>query len=114
MKKKRKSLSPIQQLRAPTVRRVGRAMLYRLAHAEFMQGKAQCERCGRHGVLDCHHKAGRVGSRMWDTRYFAALCRGCHTEIEYHRAQSLADGWLIVLTNEQETERKQTCKSYSK
>jgi hypothetical protein len=114
MRRKVKVLSPIQLLRAPTVRAVGRKLLYKLAHAEFMADRTTCERCGCRAKLDCHHKIGRVGSRLWDTRYFAALCRTCHNTIEYERASAIRDGWLIVLTNEQERERKETCKSYSK
>jgi 2,3-bisphosphoglycerate-independent phosphoglycerate mutase len=35
-------------------------------------------------TVDVHHKKGRIGELLTDTRYFLAVCRECHNHIETH------------------------------
>jgi hypothetical protein len=59
--------------------------LYHVARAAHLATHKQCE-CGLPGckekATEIHHKSGRLGTNMLDTRTWLAVCRPCHVKIE--------------------------------
>ena len=45
-------------------------------------------------VLSIHHKRGRLGKLLTDTRYFMAVCRKCHEWIHNNITESRKRGWI--------------------
>lgn len=79
-----------------------------VARAVLDRAAGHCERCGVAGPTQLHHRRprGMGGTRRPDTVHnLAALCRGCHEEVESRRAQALADGWLLRQNTRLEGER---------
>ena len=48
---------------------------------EYLEEHPYCEVCGRE-ANQIHHKAGRIGNLLADTRNFLAVCFSCHERIE--------------------------------
>lgn len=73
-------------------RRIGR---YTAARARVIERDGGiCQRCGAPGT-ETHHKAGRIGDRMWDESLLVTLCSGCHRWATENPAEAYASGWLI-------------------
>jgi len=57
----------------------------------------RCEKCKawfpKHR-LTIHHKRGRIGALLADTRHWALLCRGCHIWVTDNPAQARLEGLL--------------------
>lgn len=72
---------------------------YRVARDEYMRQhgvcQAQLDRICTYKATDLHHRAGRVGELLWDTRYFLAVCRGCHQLIEREPAMAKEKGFSL-------------------
>lgn len=66
-----------------------------------MKDHPWCEICKTRGqsqwkiATDLHHKKGRNGDLLFDTRYFAALCRYHHDKVHNNPAWAKEKGWLI-------------------
>ncbi len=45
--------------------------------------------------LTLHHRAGRIGDLLFDTRYFMSVCTLHHNYIENNIKESLEKGWII-------------------
>lgn len=107
-----KPLSPIQLLRKNpkrSGRKAQRKDNYASSRSEFIeQSKQCCEVCGSPHRLEVHHKIGRMGSRLWDARYFMLVCNPCHMSIHSGVKEAKKLGHLLVLTNEEERIRKET------
>lgn len=41
-----------------------------------------CQVCGCAYSSEVHHKKGRIGELLTDTRFFLAVCHTCHQKIE--------------------------------
>lgn len=68
-----------------------------------------CLRCLHLGKLTQaenypHHKKGRVGKLLCDTRYFMPVCEPCHTWIHSNKTLSYELGYLIKSGSKQTTE----------
>jgi hypothetical protein len=64
---------------------------YRILRDQFMKEHPMCQAsliCCTGLSSDLHHKAGRVGKLLTDTRYFMAVCRSCHSWIETHTQEA--------------------------
>lgn len=46
-------------------------------------------------AIDIHHKKRRIGNLLIDNRYFMAVCRNCHIEIENNPNNSKEKGYLL-------------------
>lgn len=68
---------------------------YRKVRDEYMKSKPICEWCNTSPATDLHHAAGKIGSLLTDTRYFKALCRGCHTEVELNPRWAKENGLSV-------------------
>jgi hypothetical protein len=79
IKAKRTKISPISD------RQKKRLSDYRKVRDKFMSEHPMCEFNGCESkATDLHHKKGKVGDLLTDTRYFSALCRTHHSYIELH------------------------------
>jgi hypothetical protein len=52
-------------------------------------------RCSRRGSCHPHHKAGRVGEKLYAEEYFLCVCANCHRYIHDHPAWAYDQGYLI-------------------
>lgn len=64
-----------------------------------------CEVCGLYPGSEAHHRRprGMGGTNRPETNQPSAglwLCRGCHDEIESHRHNARANGWLVPQNQE--------------
>lgn len=46
-------------------------------------------------ATDVHHKKGRTGRLLIDTRYWKAVCRSCHRWIEEHPIEAKEKGFSL-------------------
>lgn len=80
-------------------KRKGEEAEYRKAKREYLEDHPICEMdgcCKPSEII--HHKKHREGKRIYDKRYFMALCGGfepCHKYIHANPEESYAKGWLI-------------------
>jgi 5-methylcytosine-specific restriction endonuclease McrA len=97
--------TPLRNRSRPLVRRSGLPSVsasQRHRNARYAAARAivvardggVCQRCGAPGT-DCHHRAGRVGARMWQVDLLVLLCAGCHTAVHANPVESYADGWMV-------------------
>lgn len=112
MKKPKSPIQLLRQSKKPT-RKNQRKSQYDKAKAAFRASKElKCEMCARvetnYRHLEVHHMIGRMGSRLWDARYFALLCHECHMKCHANVKWAKENGWIKVLTKDEETERKDT------
>lgn len=91
-KKKRKRIAPISESKKLDLK------LYKQAREEYLSDTPFCERCQIRHELEIHHKAGRIGSLLFNKKYFMAVCRDCHIYIENNVTESKLKGWSINRT----------------
>lgn len=74
--------------------------IYERERDEYMAAHEVCEvkGCGS-PANDLHHKAGRVGSLLYDKDYFMAVCRGCHDYIHDYPKEAEKKGYIIRVRN---------------
>ena len=73
---------------------------YKIIRDEYMADHPVCEVKGcMHQSEDLHHMAGRTGSLLIDKKYFLAVCRYCHGEIELKPVWAKKMGYSEVRTN---------------
>jgi hypothetical protein len=78
--KEEKKVKPIS---IRSVKRKSEEKLYLKNKKEYLTEHIKCEVKGCNRVSeDCHHRKGRVGKLLYDKRFFMAVCRNHHTEIE--------------------------------
>ena len=82
-------------LRSASPKRQKQYQGYAKAKKDYLRLHPTCERCGKKAPLDIHHRAGRAGDWLCDTRYFAALCRVCHDEVHTRGKESRSAGWIV-------------------
>jgi len=124
MKKKSKTLSPIQIARlssaAPThavqepsgshggklkplgVRGKRQNKWYEREKALHFIKYPYCALCLLDGIRNdgdrtLHHKAGRKGSLLWERKHFLTTCMHHHRYIHDNTKEALAEGWLVRL-----------------
>lgn len=89
----RKSIRPRSKKRATQERD------YNNKRDSFLEENNVCEaqiegRCS-YEATQVHHKKGRIGELLTDTRYFMAVCPACHQWIEEHPTEAKQKGWSI-------------------
>lgn len=75
----KKTQNKIKQV---SVKRSQENRLYTAKRALYLAENIKCECCKVMPSTEIHHKKGRIGNLLTDTRYFLAVCRQCHTKIE--------------------------------
>lgn len=68
---------------------------YNKLKKEYIANHPLCERCRKVPTSDLHHKAGRMGKWLCDTRYFAGLCRKCHDWVGANGKEAEREGWIV-------------------
>lgn len=69
---------------------------YEKKKKEYLTKNIRCEVKGCNQVsVDIHHKKGRVGKLLHDERYFMAVCRKHHTEIEISPSWAIEQGYSL-------------------
>lgn len=60
-----------------------------------MKDHPVCEVCGLEPSVDLHHKKGRSGDLLFDTKFFMAVSRKCHDRIHQNPKWAKESGFLI-------------------
>jgi len=60
----------------------------------FLNDNPFCKVCGK-SATDVHHMRGKIGEDLTDSRYFLAVCRGCHTLIEENPTWAKEKGYSL-------------------
>lgn len=88
--KPKKRISPISENRAKQL------AIYRPKRDEYMKNHPVCEVDGCNNPSnDLHHKNKRNGNRVYDEKYFMAICRSHHTQIDEDTVWARENGYLI-------------------
>ena len=67
---------------------------YKKLAKTFITLHPKCQVQGCKSVSECvHHKRGRVGELLLDTKYFMAVCLPCHQKIELNPSWSKKMGY---------------------
>lgn len=70
--------------------------LYAKKKKEYLTAHIRCEVKGCNKVSeDIHHKKGRVGKLLYNEKYFMAVCRNHHTEIEVDPKAAKEHGYSL-------------------
>lgn len=69
-------------IRKRSLKRAKKEREYDKVRAEYLSAHEFCEVCGWGEGLQIHHKKGRIGELLTDTRFFLAVCHTCHQKIE--------------------------------
>ena len=72
--------------------------LYQQAKAVFLNNNPICEACNDSHTDCIHHKAGRIGSLLYNPRYFLAVCGACHDTIENNPEWAKEKGYSVMRT----------------
>ena len=66
---------------------------YMAVRAEYMAANPMCCNCGKR-ASDIHHRRGKIGGLLTDTRFFSSVCRKCHDFIHDNPAKARELGLL--------------------
>lgn len=70
--------------------------LYAIVRQTMLDVEMKCAICHEAKATEIHHRKGRDGARLIDTRYMLAVCRPCHYGIHENPAHALNMGWLLL------------------
>ena len=83
-----------------SVKRKAEEKLYLKKKKEYLTAHIRCEVKGcNHVSIDLHHRKGRVGKLLYDEKYFMAVCRKHHTEIETNPKEAKEKGYSLSRLN---------------
>ena len=83
-----------------SVKRMAEERLYAKKKKEYLTAHIRCEVKGCNRVSeDIHHKKGRVGKLLFNEKYFMAVCRDHHTEIELNPDWAIKNKYSIKRLN---------------
>jgi hypothetical protein len=75
--------------------------LYLKKKKEYLTAHIRCEVKGCNRVSeDVHHKRGRIGKLLYNEKYFMAVCREHHTEIEMNPDWAIKNGYSVKRLSE--------------
>lgn len=63
---------------------------------QFLSIHTVCQCCHTKKATDLHHRRGRSGSLLMDSRHWMAACRACHNWIGDHPEEARAKGWIAA------------------
>lgn len=81
--------------------------LYLSIRKVFLEGK-KCVVCQSCEAQDVHHKMGRIGDLLINIKYFLAVCRHCHTEIEKNTTWAYENGYSLKRNTNEKTDDNST------
>ena len=100
-KEKSKVKKVVQKTKQVSSKRARQSQAYSVLRKLFLSGKTcefpKCNKVHKESdtELTVHHKYGRNGERLLDTRYWMVVCMEHHQYIEEHREESYERNWLI-------------------
>ena len=98
-KRRKAAEKPRQRVRPRSAAEQARMDAYRPVRDKFLAEHPRCEvvwfgqPCCNPSV-DNHHLRGRLGTLLCDTRFFLAVCRGCHDKIRMRTEDAVKHGYL--------------------
>ena len=93
--REKKARRPIRQVSRKQAQRIRK---YKDVKYKYLEEKPYCEcGCGRRSS-QIHHKKGRLGDLLIDTRFFMAVSNFCHRRIEDNPSLAYARGWSLSRT----------------
>lgn len=95
LKKTNGSLRVLKPMRRVSTKRAKENKTYTKVRKEYMLVHPQCEVCNGTAATDIHHRRGRWKSRLTDTAFFLAVCRGCHDRIHYNPTWAYETGLML-------------------
>lgn len=92
-KKKPKKIKPVSDKLAENLKQ------YKIVRAKYLESHPICQAnvpkiCTKHST-QIHHRAGRLGEKLIDTKNFLAVCHHCHCYIEVNVTEAKEKGWSI-------------------
>ena len=79
-----------------SVKRTAEEKLYKKVKKEYLTAHLKCEVKGCRNVSeDIHHKKGRIGKLLYNPKYFLAVCRDHHMEIELNPIEAKEKGYSL-------------------
>lgn len=94
---------PYKPIPSRSHKRKKQESLYARLRREFLLSSPHCQanlpnKCTRQAT-DVHHKAGRIGNLLNDTKHWLAVCRACHDWIELNPIEAKELGFSINRLN---------------
>ena len=84
-----------------SVKRMAEERLYAKKKKEYLTAHIRCEVKGcNHVSEDLHHRKGRVGKLLYNEKYFMAVCRDHHREIELNVDWAIKNKYSLKRLNE--------------
>jgi hypothetical protein len=91
-----KEEKPVKRISIRSVKRMAEERLFAKKKKEYLTAHIRCEVKGCNRVSeDIHHKKGRIGKLLYDERFFLAVCRVHHTEIETNPDAAKQNGYSL-------------------
>jgi hypothetical protein len=88
----RKARKPIRKVSKKQETRMAR---YFRIRNPYIKANPICMICKAALATDLHHRRGRIGKLLFDSRWFMALCRNCHSYLHEHVAWAKEKGYLV-------------------
>lgn len=88
--------SNAKEIRPRSKKRAVGERAYKKLRDKYLTEHAICEvaHCGC-WASEIHHKKGRIGDLLTDTKYFLAVCRSHHLYIELHPEDAKKHGYSL-------------------
>lgn len=91
-----KEEKPVKRISVRSVKRMAEERLYDKKKKEYLTEHIRCEVKGCNRVSEqLHHRKGRIGKLLYDERFFMAVCREHHTEIEVNPDAAKKNGYSL-------------------
>jgi len=88
--------NPPKKIKRVSNKRKVQEDIYNQLRKVFLNKNPKCEICGLKSE-DLHHKAGRIGNLLINTKYFMALCRKDHDYVHNNPEESKRKKWIIKI-----------------
>lgn len=90
----RKALKRKTRIKKVSTRQKGRMAKYYEIRRRYLEENPRCEIC-LHPATEIHHVKSRRGNLLFDTKYFMAVDRPCHTRIHENVQWAKTQGFLV-------------------
>lgn len=104
-KREKKGLSKVRApIKPRSDKRAKQEALYLIINRQYLKDHPKCEAnikgvCSGNPSNQVHHKKGRIGELLLDTKYFLAVEDSCHRYIETHPEFAYENGFSVSRLN---------------
>lgn len=92
----RKSNRRMKRTPLRKISKKGRMARYYQIRKPFIEANPMCQICRNFSATDVHHRKSRRGNLLFDTTWWMALCRCCHSEKVHGDVENAKKmGWLV-------------------